>query len=103
MPVEVIQGSEGLLVCDIRNPTIYDIDFTITCPGLEEARIGYFVGDSHIKGTISVDRMSSKTFPIIITSYHSPAPSIGSYEFLIVAECDIDLCKKAGDSSQREI
>lgn len=95
MPVKVIQGGEGFLTCDIKNPTIYDIDLTITCSGLEEARIGCLVEGSHIKGTISVDRMSSKTFPITIASYQSPPPSIGSYEFVILAECNIDSCRKS--------
>lgn len=86
MPVKVMQGGEGFLTCDINNPTIYDFDLIITCSGLEEARIGCFVEGSHIRGTISVDRMSVKTFLITIASYHSPAPSIGSYEFMILAE-----------------
>jgi hypothetical protein len=95
MPVKVIQGGEGMLTCDIRNPTIYDFDLIITCSGLEDARIGCFVEGSHIKSTISLDRMSDKTFPITIASYQSPLPSIGSYEFMILAECNIDSCGKS--------
>jgi hypothetical protein len=86
--LEIVQGTEGTMMCTIENNNPDATEVSVECSGLDGTGIECFIdGEDTQKAIFLIEDDSRKKFPIHIVSSSSPLVSIGTYPFVISGDC----------------
>jgi HYR domain len=86
--INIAQGTKGSLNCSIQNKSLKAVELILGCSGLSGTGIECLInGENSQTGTILVEQLSDKNFPLLIVSRSSPQVPVGSYPFTISAVC----------------